>query len=81
MSRHESCWAIPVPDKERAAGIPITVSPRTCLHVLVLFCPTGSCCGSLSMPPCHLYSPNTMGLNAALSNPCSPSEKPKGRAW
>lgn len=50
LSRQESCWAIPVPSRERAAGIHIIVSPRTCLHVLS--CLTGST-GELLQFPFH----------------------------
>lgn len=57
MSRHDCWWTIPVPGRERAAGIPITVSPRTCLHVLVLFCPTGST-GELLRFPLHAPMPS-----------------------
>lgn len=73
-SRHESCWAIPVPDSERAAGIHITVSSQTCLHVLS--CPASqgalrSRCSSLSVPcvACSgsiIPSPSTVGQDAAL---------------
>ena len=73
LSRHENCWAIPVPGRERAAGIHITVSSQTCLHVLSRL--TGSTGELLQFPLralCRLRSgsiipsPSTTGRDAAL---------------